>query len=108
MLEIGQAPDPSDAERDNGDNKYRQIFRLKEVHLLALFILIYVGVEVTLGGEYVCSWPERVYNRSWFMCTGWTVTYIIKVRGGGSSSGYVSSGFFGGIFATIARVLVLN
>ena len=34
------------------DSKYRQIFRLREVHLLAFFILIYVGVEVTLGGMW--------------------------------------------------------
>lgn len=27
---------------------------------------------------------------------GWIVTYIINVRGGGPSSGYVSAGFFGG------------
>lgn len=31
-------------------------------------------------------------------CLGWTVTYIQQVRGGGASSGYVSSGFFGGMF----------
>lgn len=34
-----------------GSNKYKQIFKLKEVHFLALFALIYVGVEVTLGGR---------------------------------------------------------
>lgn len=34
------------------DSKYRQIFRLRELHLLAFFILIYVGVEVTLGGVH--------------------------------------------------------
>lgn len=28
----------------------RQILRLKAVHLLALYLLVYVGVEVTLGG----------------------------------------------------------
>lgn len=27
---------------------------------------------------------------------GWTVTYVITVRGGGPSSGYISSGFYGG------------
>ena len=27
---------------------------------------------------------------------GWIVTYLIHERGGGLSSGYVSSGFFGG------------
>ena len=35
---------------DNEGSKYRQIFRLRELHLLAFFILVYVGVEVTLGG----------------------------------------------------------
>jgi fucose permease len=55
---------------------FRQILSLKTVHLLAFFILVYVGVEVTIGG--------------------WIVTYIIDVRGGGPSSGYVSAGFFGG------------
>ncbi|KAJ7784336.1 MFS general substrate transporter, partial [Mycena metata] len=55
---------------------FRQILSTKTVHLLAFFILIYVGIEVTIGG--------------------WIVTYIIDVRGGGPSSGYVSAGFFGG------------
>jgi hypothetical protein len=27
---------------------------------------------------------------------GWIVTFIIQKRGGGPSSGYVNSGFFGG------------
>ncbi|EIW78196.1 MFS general substrate transporter [Coniophora puteana RWD-64-598 SS2] len=57
--------------------EFRQIIALKEVHLLALFILFYVGTEVTLGG--------------------WTISYIINVRGGGSSAGYISMGFFGGM-----------
>ena len=48
----------------------------KIVHLLAFFSLIYVGAEVTIGG--------------------WTITYIIRQRGGGPSSGYISTGFFGG------------
>ena len=34
-------------------NKYKQIVTLREVHFLALFALIYVGVEVTLGGTYL-------------------------------------------------------
>ena len=29
--------------------------------------------------------------------TGWTVTYMINARGGGPSSGYISTGFFGGM-----------
>lgn len=27
---------------------------------------------------------------------GWIVTYVIDVRNGGPSAGYISSGFFGG------------
>lgn len=39
-------------------------------------MLIYVGALVTLSG--------------------WTVTYIINERGGGSNAGYVSAGYAGG------------
>lgn len=31
---------------------------------------------------------------------GWTVTYMQRVRHGGLSTGYISSGFFGGLFAS--------
>ncbi|KAF9787908.1 MFS general substrate transporter [Thelephora terrestris] len=82
LLEIGQHTE----EVEPGEHgAYHQIFRLRAVHLMAFFILIYVGVEVTIGG--------------------WIVTYIIQVRGGGPSSGYVSSGFFGGL--TFGRVALL-
>jgi len=27
------------------------VFKMKAVHLLAIFVLIYVGVEVTIGGS---------------------------------------------------------
>nr|GAT52960.1 predicted protein [Mycena chlorophos] len=67
---------------------FRQIMALKTVHLLALFILVYVGVEVTIGG--------------------WVVTFIIDVRGGGPSSGYVSAGFFGGLMTGRIALLWLN
>ncbi|KAJ7832081.1 major facilitator superfamily domain-containing protein [Mycena olivaceomarginata] len=67
---------------------FRQILTTKTVHLLAFFILVYVGVEVTIGG--------------------WIVTYIIDVRGGGPSSGYVSAGFFGGLMTGRITLLWLN
>ena len=54
LAEIGQAPEPH-ASNDQG-GKYKQIFRLRELHLLAFFILIYVGIEVTLGGKW-----KRIY-----------------------------------------------
>ncbi|KAJ7033674.1 major facilitator superfamily domain-containing protein [Mycena alexandri] len=67
---------------------FRQILSTKTVHLLAFFILVYVGIEVTIGG--------------------WIVTYIIDVRGGGPSSGYVSAGFFGGLMTGRIALLWLN
>ncbi|KAI0716684.1 MFS general substrate transporter [Earliella scabrosa] len=85
LAEIGQAPTHETEGSDGDSNKYRQMFRLRSLHLMAVFILIYVGVEVTLGG--------------------WIVTYVINLRGGGPSSGYISSGFFGGL--TIGRVALL-
>lgn len=70
---IGQALPEKSA---SAESNFRQIFRLKNLHLLAVFVLVYVGVEVTIGG--------------------WIVTYVIDERGGGPSSGYISSGFFAG------------
>ncbi|KIJ59385.1 hypothetical protein HYDPIDRAFT_118606 [Hydnomerulius pinastri MD-312] len=84
LAEIGIASEPkTTTERSH----FRQIFALKDVHLLAAFILFYVGAEVTIGG--------------------WSVTYIMNVRGGGPSSGYISTGFFGGLmFGRIALLWV--
>ncbi|KAI1788661.1 hypothetical protein LXA43DRAFT_1158392 [Ganoderma leucocontextum] len=80
-----------EGETDNGadvarSDKFRSMMRLKEVHFLSFFALIYIGVEVTLGG--------------------WSVAYILKRRGGSCNSGYISSGFFGGIM--LGRVLLLR
>ncbi|KAF9269598.1 MFS general substrate transporter [Marasmius fiardii PR-910] len=68
-----------------GQNLYRQIFNIRAVYFMATFALIYIGVEVTVGG--------------------WIVTFIIEKRGGGHSAGYISSGFFGGL--TIGRLTLM-
>lgn len=83
LLQAGETVAQKVAGED--DHKFRQIMQTKAVHLLALFTLVYVGVEVTIGG--------------------WIVTFIIQVRKGGPSSGYISSGFFGGL--ALGRVLLL-
>ncbi|KAF9820179.1 hypothetical protein IEO21_01612 [Rhodonia placenta] len=70
------------------ENVYHQILRLKEVHLLSIFCLIYVGIEVTLGG--------------------WIVTFIVDKRGGGATAGYISSGFFGGLMLGRLILMWLN
>ncbi|KAF8959974.1 major facilitator superfamily domain-containing protein [Flammula alnicola] len=83
LIQAGEIiPEKSDVEEGN---KYGQLLRLKAVHLLALFLLVYIGVEVTIGG--------------------WTVMFMVVVRGGGPLSGYISSGFFGGL--TLGRVVLL-
>ena len=66
-------------------NKYKQVFRLRAVHLMSIFLFLYVGVEVCIGG--------------------WIVTFVINERSGGRNSGYVSSGFWGGL--TLGRVALL-
>ncbi|KAL1669738.1 major facilitator superfamily domain-containing protein [Schizophyllum commune] len=91
-----------DAGSANEASKYRQLMRLPTVHLTALFCFIYVGTEVTLGGESITHW----YGGARLNCrTGWIVTFVIDERGGGSSSGYLSSGFFGGL--ALGRILLL-
>ncbi|KAG8944999.1 hypothetical protein FRC04_001254 [Tulasnella sp. 424] len=67
------------------ENLYKQVLKQKSVHIMSFFILVYVGVEVTIGG--------------------WIVTYLLKERGAGPSAGYVSSGFFGGL--TLGRLVLL-
>jgi fucose permease len=48
LLQSGQ---PVGEKGTSESSQFNQIFRLKEVHLLAFFILVYVGVEVTVGGQ---------------------------------------------------------
>ncbi|KAF8524366.1 MFS general substrate transporter [Hysterangium stoloniferum] len=76
LTKNGQAPAEVSTSQKN---TLRQILQNKTVHFLAFFILVYVGIEVTMGG--------------------WIVTFIIGQRGGGPSAGYVSTGFFGGLTA---------
>ena len=51
MVEIGQTP-AHDSAAGYGESKYKQMFKLRSLHLMAIFILVYVGVEVTLGGLF--------------------------------------------------------
>ncbi|OCH87236.1 MFS general substrate transporter [Obba rivulosa] len=74
MADAGVVPEEPNPLREN---KYRHILGLKEVHYLFVFALIYIGVEVSLGG--------------------WIVTFVQQKRGGGASAGYISSGFYAGL-----------
>lgn len=52
LQETGQAPPEKTKESEAGMNKYKQIFRLRAVHLMAFFVFTYVGTEVTIGGAF--------------------------------------------------------
>jgi fucose permease len=47
------AGEPEATESGEGRSKpsLQMVFKMKAVHLLAFFVLIYVGVEVTIGGS---------------------------------------------------------
>ena len=93
MAEAGHAAGEVDNTREN---KYRQIFGLKTVHLLSIWSLIYVGVEVTLGGKFFFTNRNSSTRSDARGMSGWIVTFIEQKRGGDASAGYISSGFFGG------------
>jgi fucose permease len=40
------------ANDENNDDKFGQLMRNKTVHLLALFLMVFIGVEVTIGGIF--------------------------------------------------------
>jgi hypothetical protein len=56
LAQIGQ---PAGEKGTSESSQFNQIFRLREVHLLAFFILVYVGVEVTVGGEDTSNYKPR-------------------------------------------------
>jgi hypothetical protein len=79
--------------------------RNKTVHLLALFLVVYIGVEVTIGG-IICSLTSLLNKKLINVTQGWIVTFLMLVRGGGPSSGYVSTGFFGGKYLSNSFVFL--
>jgi fucose permease len=95
LREVGEVIPDKAAEDVAEKGKFSQMMSYKAVHLLSLFLLIYVGAEVTIGGT-ISSLCLIAQQKSDYCKSGWTASYLIIVRGGGPSSGYVSTGFFGG------------
>ncbi|KAG9014373.1 hypothetical protein FRB94_012779 [Tulasnella sp. JGI-2019a] len=83
---ISGTDDTATSDHDNGGTKLLRVLRLSAVQYMAIFTLIYVGIEFTIGG--------------------WVFTYLLNYRGGKPSAGYVTSGFFGGL--TLGRVGLLQ
>ncbi|PIL23327.1 MFS general substrate transporter [Ganoderma sinense ZZ0214-1] len=85
LKEIGQRRVLENTEdSQNVISKYKRVFRLPTVHLMAFFLFIHVGIEVTISG--------------------WIVTFMTE-RHGGPYSGYISSGFWAG--STIGRLALI-
>ncbi|KAG2009701.1 MFS transporter [Coprinopsis cinerea AmutBmut pab1-1] len=72
-------------EANEGATSFKTIMASKTVHVLAFFLFVYVGLEIAIGG--------------------WITTFIIEVRGGGPSSGYIATGYFGAL--AVGRVILL-
>ncbi|KAH8927776.1 MFS general substrate transporter [Atractiella rhizophila] len=70
-------------QEDDHKAKLKRILTDRNVLILATFILVYVGTEVSIGG--------------------WIVSFVIDERSGGHSAGYVATGFWAGI--TLGRLL---
>lgn len=66
---------------------------------------------VCWGGGYYRRYYTRLNSQIFFCLTcitiGWIVTFIIRVRNGGPSSGYISAGFFGGMRLCFIRTHAL-
>ncbi|KAJ7665939.1 major facilitator superfamily domain-containing protein, partial [Mycena polygramma] len=69
----------------SADSHMRQVLTMKALHIMALFLFVHVGVGVAIAG--------------------WTVSFMVTVRGGGASSGYIAAGFAGGV--TLGRIALL-
>lgn len=72
-------------EERSGATKLRAIFTSPRALCMAFYIFAYMGIEVTIGG--------------------WATTFLLTERGGDDNSGYVTSGYFGGL--TIGRIILI-
>nr|GAT49840.1 predicted protein [Mycena chlorophos] len=85
-------------------SQLRQIISSQAVHTLAVFLFVYAGTEVTIGGMF----PVFSSQLSFKSAAGWVVSFMISVRGGGASSGYVSTGFFAGMMSGRLLLIPIN
>ncbi|KAF7307444.1 SER THR protein phosphatase family protein [Mycena indigotica] len=87
LQSLGQEPAPTSAtaQGEAKNNHMRALFTVKALHLMALFLFVHVGVGVANGG--------------------WSVSYMINVRGGGAQSGYIAAGYSGGV--VLGRIVLI-
>ncbi|EUC57321.1 MFS general substrate transporter [Rhizoctonia solani AG-3 Rhs1AP] len=85
---LGQIQSADVVEAEGKEKKYKQVFESWAIQIVAIFCLLYVGAETTLGG--------------------WIVTFVVEERGGHFSAGYISSGFYGGLMLGRIGLIWLN
>ncbi|WVQ81603.1 hypothetical protein IAT38_003727 [Cryptococcus sp. DSM 104549] len=83
--EEGEAEAEMTQEKSDSGDKVKRMMRTPVVHFMAFYMVIYVGVEITIGG--------------------WATSFLLEERGGSDSSGYVSTGYFAGI--TLGRIALI-
>ncbi|KAJ7918408.1 MFS general substrate transporter [Mycena leptocephala] len=82
LAQLGQA---EVVKGNSAHSPMRQALTMKTLHLMALFLFVHVGVGVAIAG--------------------WTVSFMVTVRGGGASAGYIAAGFAGGV--TLGRIVLI-
>ncbi|CAE6455005.1 unnamed protein product [Rhizoctonia solani] len=85
---LGPMQPKDTAEAGGKGKKYQQVFGSWAVQIMAAFSLLYVGAKTTLGG--------------------WIVTFVVEERGGRTTAGYISSGFYGGLMLGRISLIWLN
>jgi hypothetical protein len=66
---FAEAGEKKAEEDDPGENHYKQIFRLKTMWLLAVYLTCYSGIEATLGSEwYFLHWRLAVTSENRLEC----------------------------------------
>ena len=70
LLQAGEIiPETTANSGSEGSGTFKKVITTRAVHLLALFILIYVGVEVTIGGEVISLWYDQRPTLLHLTCT---------------------------------------
>jgi hypothetical protein len=61
-------PDKNSIEDINDNQKFSQLMRNKTVHLLALFLAVFIGIEVTMGGMiyFFRQLQDDCHKSDWF------------------------------------------
>lgn len=91
-IDLEGSPPPiqmiSNGTTTNEESLLIQTLKNKTMWICSLFIFVYVGAEVSMGG--------------------WVVTFMRESRNGGTDAGYIVTGFWGGITLGRAVLPALN